>query len=114
MPCVVCNKKISPSKTIPCYECKLNFHPSCTQLVNIANFNKLGKNKDLWKCETCSNKQNFTIHKVNNGLNNDVDPSEQDNLMDLGVIQFSIKSILIKLKQLDLLAKSFSDKHKCY
>lgn len=39
---------VLPSKVILCCQCRCNFHPSCTQLGNIANFNNLSKNKDLW------------------------------------------------------------------
>lgn len=109
MPCVVCSKNVSPSKTILCSECKLNFHPSCTKFGNISNFNKLGTGKNVWTCDTCSSSNNFTVRKKIDVTNNDIESATGSSIADLSNIHSSIKSILIKLKKLDLLTNSFNE-----
>ncbi|CAI6373414.1 unnamed protein product [Macrosiphum euphorbiae] len=105
MSCVQCDKVVSPSKNISCAECKSYFHPQCTKLVSISNYNSLGTDKRFWKCDSCLRSQNLTIRKKTDKSDTNIEP---ETITDLSSIQSSIKTILTKLENLDKLIISFN------
>lgn len=109
MPCVGCNKSVSPFKSIKCCVCLLSYYSLCTSFGNISSYNKLGSQINQWKCGTCGNTQNITMRKNNLNTIQDKQTSVKPETVDVNNIQASINSILNKLKKLDLLVISFSE-----
>jgi len=95
-----CDKVVSPNKNISCAECKSCFHPQCTKLAFISNYNR------VWKCDSCLRSQNLTIRKKTDKSDTNI---ETETITDLSSVPSSFKTILAKLENLDKLIISFMD-----
>lgn len=107
--CNTCYNALSPTKIVSCRSCLKGFHPSCTELKNIANFNKLKHENKSWSCSDCQSK-NFTVRKKHD-LNNF--SSNSDSYSDLVSTINDMKSTLDEIIcKLNLLTESNSDLEK--
>lgn len=79
---------------------------------NISNFNKLGTKKNQWKCDLCTNSHYFTVRKKTKVCNDD-EFLPNSNAADINSVRESIKSILLKLKKLDMMSSSFTEIQVC-
>lgn len=107
--CNTCYNALSPSKIVSCRSCTKGFHPACTDLKTISNFNKLKHENKLWNCSDCQLK-NITMRKKNDVTNISINSDSNSNLVSsINSIKYTLDEIMNKI---NLLTKSNTELEK--
>ena len=107
--CNICYNALSPAKTVSCRPCSKGFHPTCTELKSLTNFNKMKQENKPWTCSDCQSK-NLTVRKKNDISNISSNTDSYSNLVSsINNIKSTLDDIICKL---NMLTKSNSELEK--